>query len=32
MPFTREDRQQFAQLIGYSESGYHDLSYVSDDH
>jgi len=27
MPFSREDRQQFAQLIGYSFSGYMDLSY-----
>jgi hypothetical protein len=31
MPFTDEDRQQLAQLIGYSLSGYRDLSYVSDD-
>ena len=31
LPFTDEDRQQFAQLIGYSLSGYGDLSYVSDD-
>jgi len=30
MPFDREDRRQFAQLIGYSLSGYGDLSsYVS---
>lgn len=29
--FSDEDRQQFAQLIGYSLSGYGDLSYVSDD-
>lgn len=30
--FTDEDRQQFAQLIGYSLSGYSDLrSYVSDE-
>jgi hypothetical protein len=29
--FTDEDRQQFAQLIGYSLSGYGELSYVSDD-
>lgn len=28
--FTREDREQFAQLIGYSHSGSGDLSYVSD--
>lgn len=31
MDFTDEDRMQFAQLIGYSVSGYSDLSYVSDD-
>lgn len=32
MPFSVEDRQQFAQLIGYSLSGYSELSsYVSDD-
>lgn len=30
MPFTDEDRMQFAQLIGYSVDGYHELSYVSD--
>lgn len=29
--FTQEDREQFAQLIGYSLSGYADLSYVSDE-
>lgn len=29
--FTDEDREQFAQLIGYSVSGYHELSYVSDE-
>lgn len=29
--FTDEDRQQFAQLIGYSLSGYSDLSYVTDE-
>lgn len=28
--FSDEDRMQFAQLIGYSVSGYGDLSYVSD--
>jgi hypothetical protein len=28
--FSREDQEQFAQLIGYSISGYHELSYVSD--
>jgi hypothetical protein len=31
MPFDREDREQFAQLIGYSVSGFGDLSYVSDE-
>ena len=32
MDFTAEDRQQFAQLIGYSLSGYSDLrSYVDDE-
>jgi hypothetical protein len=30
MDFSDEDRMQFAQLIGYSISGYGDLSYVSD--
>jgi hypothetical protein len=29
--FTDEDRAQFAQLIGYSVSGYGELSYVSDE-
>jgi hypothetical protein len=29
--FTNEDREQFAQLIGYSLGGYSDLSYVSDE-
>ncbi len=29
--FSREDWVQFAQLIGYSVSGWSDLSYVSDD-
>ena len=29
MAFTDDDRQQFAQLIGYSLSGYGDLNYVS---
>jgi len=28
--FTQEDREQFAQLIGYSQCGFGDLSYVSD--
>ena len=27
--FSKEDRMQFAQLIGYSVSGYGDLSYAS---
>lgn len=31
MPFSQEDRQQFAQLIGYSLGGYSELSYVSDE-
>lgn len=31
MPFSDEDRAQFAQLIGYSVSGWGDLSYVSDE-
>jgi len=30
MDFTREDREQFAQLIGYSLCGFGDLSYVRD--
>jgi hypothetical protein len=30
LEFTDEDRQQFAQLIGYSVSGYGELRYVSD--
>lgn len=29
--FSNEDRRQFAQLIGYSVSGYGELHYVSDD-
>lgn len=29
MPFNQEDREQFAQLIGYSVSGFGDLSYAS---
>ena len=29
--FSDEDRRQFAQLIGYSVSGYCDLSYVNDE-
>jgi hypothetical protein len=30
MEFTVEDREQFAQLIGYSQSGFGSLPYVSD--
>ena len=30
MDFPQEDREQFAQLMGYAISGYHELSYVSD--
>ena len=30
IPFSDEDREQFAQLIGCSLSGFGDLSYVSD--
>lgn len=29
MPFDKDDRMQFAQLIGYSVSGYGDLPYAS---
>lgn len=28
--FSKEDRQQLAQLIGYSVSGYGELSYVDE--
>lgn len=31
MNFSQEDREQFAQLIGYSLSGFGELSYVSDE-
>ena len=31
MDFSDDDRQQFAQLIGYSLSGYGELRYVSSD-
>lgn len=31
MEFSDEDREQFAQLIGYSVSGYHELPYVSNE-
>lgn len=30
LPFSDEDRSQFAQLLGYSLCGWGDLSYVSD--
>jgi hypothetical protein len=29
IPFSNEDREQLAQLIGYSTSGYGELSYAS---
>jgi len=29
IPFSQEDREQFAQLIGYSLDGFGELSYVS---
>lgn len=32
LPFSNDDRQQFAQLIGYSVSGYGGLRYVDSDH
>ena len=31
MNFDREDWEQFAQLIGYSLTGFDELSYVSDE-
>ena len=31
IPASQEDREQFAQLIGYSLSGFGELSYVRDD-
>jgi hypothetical protein len=31
MDFSQEDRQQVAQLLGYSLSGYGGLSYVDDE-
>lgn len=31
LPFDLRDREQFAQLIGYSVSGFGDLSYVRPD-
>ena len=30
MPFTNAERMQLAQLLGYSVSGYGDLSYASE--
>ena len=30
LDFPQEDREQFAQLMGYTITGYHELSYVSD--
>jgi hypothetical protein len=30
--FSQDDRAQFAQLIGYSVTGYHELSHISDQH
>ena len=30
LPFDRNDREQFAQLIGYSVGGFSELSYVTD--
>lgn len=32
MEFTQDDRRQFAQLIGYSLSGYLELPYVTGRH
>lgn len=31
LEFSKQDREQFAQLIGYSLSGYGELPYVSDE-
>ena len=31
LPFSQADREQFAQLIGYSLGGFGNLSYVSDE-
>lgn len=30
LPFAQEDRVQFAQLIGYSLCGFHELNFVPD--
>ncbi len=32
MTLSQDDLCQFAQLIGYSLAGYHELPYVSDEH
>lgn len=31
LEFSQDDRVQFAQLIGYSLCGFHELNYVPDD-
>jgi hypothetical protein len=31
MPFDNEEWEQFAQLIGYSISGFQELPYISDE-
>ncbi len=31
LPFSREDKKQFAQLLGYSVCGYGDQHYVDDE-
>jgi len=31
LPFSQDDREQFMQLIGYTITGYHELSFVSDE-
>lgn len=31
LPFSQEDREQFAQLIGYSLGGFGELPYVSEE-
>jgi hypothetical protein len=31
MDFSRDDREQFAQLVGYSLGGFAELSYATDD-
>lgn len=31
LKFDRDDREQFAQLIGYSVSGFNELGYVSNE-